>query len=89
MIEKIIDKYFANKYQKFVKSIIIKYLLDFKFESKNSITRLYIKKPKYKDYENVYSFTHEKAFEYIIDWKKNMELIEYLIKKYYEKEKNE
>lgn len=82
MIEKIMDRYFTNKYKKYIEFIIMHYNLDYKFKRKNGETTFYIKKKIYKDYTKVYSFYDTDTFQFLLEQEETKRIIQHCIELY-------
>ena len=48
MIDRILDKYYTKKLIEFIKSALVMYILDKKFEITKDRVKIFIKKDKYK-----------------------------------------
>ena len=86
MIEIILDRYFTNKYKKYIEFLVMHYNLDYKFKRKNRKTTFYIKKRKYKDYTEVYSFYDTDTFQFLVEQEETKRIIERCIQLYLGKE---
>lgn len=82
VIETIMDKYFTNKYKKYIEFIIMYYDLDYKFKRKDGKTIFCIKKRKYKDYTEVYSFYDTDTFQFLIEQEGTKRIIQHFIEIY-------
>lgn len=87
MIERIIDKYYAKKYQELITDVSMYYYVDLKFKRKDGITKVYIKKKKYKNYSNFEMFYNGEAFYRLINYKESKKYIQKCIETYLEMEK--
>ena len=84
MIEKILDKYYSKKYLDYVEHMLYRYDLDYRIETKYGITKIYVKKKKYKDYEQFFNYSNYNSLGYLINIEENMKMIEKRIKCYLE-----
>lgn len=85
MIERILNKYFINKYKRHIQGFLLYWYIDSRFiESKNGYIELQIKKPKYKDetYKCIYLFYKDKGLEYILQEDKMFETMKERVDKY-------
>jgi len=67
MITKILDKYYNKQLEKYIKTIMVYWMLDYRFTENKFYKRLEVKKSKYKDseYRIVYVW-HKKDVLYLI-----------------------
>ena len=67
MIDRILDKYYTKKLIEFIKSALVMYILDKKFEVTKDRVKIFIKKDKYNDneYTLIGTFLKKDALEYL------------------------
>lgn len=68
MIEKILDRYYTKKVVDQIKSNMIIYMIDKKFEYKNNCLTVYVKEKQFKDkyYWFIFKMRYEDSIYYLI-----------------------
>lgn len=86
MINKILDNYYSNKLNKYIKGLLLFYTPSFKIEKQKNRVYVYIKKYKYKDefYKEILNYNLEDSLFIFNDIKKLDEIIKERCKAYME-----
>lgn len=89
MINKILDKYYSNKLNKYIEGLLLFYTPSFKIEKQKNRVYVYIKKYKYKDeyYKEIFNYNLEDSLFIFTNIKKLDEIINERCKAYMEENK--
>lgn len=91
MIEKMLDKYFLNKFKMHISNYLLHWYIDTRFVETQNYINLQIKKPKYKEenYKCIYSFYKKSGLEYILEEERYLKSIKEAVEKYLEENRGE
>lgn len=86
MIEKMLNKYFINKFKEHIGNYLLHWFIDTRFVENQYYVILQIKKSKYKEenYKSIYSFYKKSGLEYILEEERYLKSIKEAVEIYLE-----